>query len=154
MPENTENNNEEIQELIRAKIENLRPKLLDLSRRNPLISTKFSPRSNSHIRVVDELPDALSFFLSDQQRMRFVPLPPLDEDPKDEQTRQFQGAIANARLTDETYLAAVDEIDPYSEKSLEQNRQLERELKDRVREQLGMSRQQRPCTVSLPHHAS
>ena len=110
MPGNTENSNEEIQELIRAKIENLRPRLLDLSRRNPLISTRFSPRSNSHIRVVDELPDALSFFLSDQQTMRFVPLPPLDEDPKDEQTRQFQDALANARLTDETYLAAVDEI--------------------------------------------
>ena len=85
--------------------------------------------------------------------MRFVPLPPLEEDPKDEQTRQFQGAIANARLTDETYLAAVDEIDPYSEKSLEQNRQLERELKDRVREQLGMSLHQRSGDVSLPQHA-
>ena len=111
MPENMGNRNEEIQELIRAKIENLRPKLLDLSRRNPLISTKFSPRSNSHFRVVDELPDALSFFLNDQQSMRFVPLPPLDEDPKDEQTRQFQGAIANARLPDGTVFFFVRDPD-------------------------------------------
>ena len=153
MSENTENVNEEIQELIRAKIENLRLRLLDLSRKNPLISTRFSPRSNSHIRVVDELPDALSFYLGDQQKMRFVPLPPLDEDPKDEKIRQFQDALANARLTDKTYLIAVDEIDPDSENSLEQNRQLERELKDRVREYLGMSPHQRLGDVSLPQHA-
>lgn len=145
--------NDEIQELIRAKIENLRPKLLDLSRRNPLISTRFSPRSNSHIRVVDELPDALSFFLSDQQTMRFVSLPPLDEDPRDEQTRQFQGALANARLTDEIYLAAVDEVDPYRENSLEKNRQLDRELKDRIRELFGMPPHLISGDISLPQHA-
>lgn len=149
----TDAGNEEIQELIRARIENLRPKLLDLSRRNPLISTRFSPRSNSHIRVVDELPDVLSFNLSNEQAMRFVPLPRLEEDPRDEQTREFQGALANARLIDEIYLAAVDEIDPYSENALEQNRQLERELRDRVREFLDMPPRQASTDVSLPQHA-
>lgn len=153
MPDNTANGNEEIQELIRVKIENLRPKLLDLSRRNPLISTRFSPRSNSHIRVVDELPDVLSFYLSEQQRMRFVPLPPLQEDPRDEQSRAFQDALANARLTDEIYLTAVDEIDPSSEASLERNRQLERELRNRVRELLGMPPHQVSGDISLPQHA-
>src|SRR6266404_8246538 len=52
-----ETNVETLEALVRAKIENLRPKLLDLSRRNPLIATKLGPRSNSHIRAVDELPD-------------------------------------------------------------------------------------------------
>jgi hypothetical protein len=153
MSQHTTNGNKEIQELIQARIENLRPKLLDLSRRNPLISTRFSPRSNSHIRVVDELPDVLSFNLGNQQKMRFVPLPPLEEDPRDEQTRNFQNALANARLTDETYIAAVDEIDPFSEKALEQNRQLERELRDRVRETLEMLPRQTKNDVSLPQHA-
>ena len=36
---------EELHELIRARIENLRPKLLDLSRRNPLISTRLTLRN-------------------------------------------------------------------------------------------------------------
>ena len=148
-----EASNEEIQELIRARIESLRPKLLDLSRRNPLISTKFSPRSNSYIRVVDELPDVLWFHLGSGQKMRFMPLPRLEEDPRDEQTTEFQDALANARLTDEAYLVAVDEIDPYSEGALEQNQRLERELRDRVRELLGMPPRQTSTDVSLAQHA-
>jgi hypothetical protein len=51
----------ELAKLVKQKIENLRPKLLDLSRRNPLIATKLGPRSNSRIRAVDELPDILFF---------------------------------------------------------------------------------------------
>ena len=49
----------ELVRLINARIEKLRPKLLDLTRKNPLLSTKFSDRSHSHIRVVDELPQVL-----------------------------------------------------------------------------------------------
>ena len=104
--------------LVRARIENLRPKLLDLSRRNPLIATRFSPRSTSHIRVVDELPDVLWFSISSGQSMRFIPLPRLEEHPRDEQTKDFEDALSNARLTDEIYLAAVDKLDPSSEEAL------------------------------------
>ena len=148
-----EASNKEIQELIRARIENLRPKLLDLTRRNPLISTKFSPRSNSYIRVVDELPDVLWFRLDNEQKMRFLPLPRLEDDPRDEQTTKFQDALANARLTDEAYLVAMDEIDPYGENALEQNQRLERELRDRVRELLELPPRQTSTDVSLSQHA-
>src|SRR5476649_2735023 len=96
---------EGLEDLIRSRIENLRPKLLDLSQRNPLISTRLSPRSNSLIRVVDELPDVIASYLSSEKRMRVISLPPLEEDPRDEQSRAFQDALSNARLTDETYLA-------------------------------------------------
>ncbi len=153
MPENTNNIDEEIQELIRNKIENLRLKLLDLGRRNPLISTKFSPRSNSIFRAVDELPDVISYYLGCQKTMRFIPLPPLDKDPRDEQSREFQGAFANARLTDEIYLSALDEIDSSSDAALDQNYKLERELKDRVRELLNMPPHLVAGDISLPQHA-
>ena len=76
----------EMNTLIHERIEKLRPKLLDLSRRNPLISTSLSPRSSSLIRVVDELPEVLAYHLRNQQAMRFFSLPPLDDDPKDEQS--------------------------------------------------------------------
>ncbi len=145
--------NKEVQELVRARIENLRPKLLDLSRRNPLISTRFSPRSNSYIRVVDELPDVLWFRLENDKGMRFRSLPRLEEDPRDEQTTDFQDAIANARLTDPAYLAAVDQIDPDSETAFEQNQQLERELKDRIRALLNMPARQTKTSISLSQHA-
>jgi len=77
---------DDLVELINARIEGLRPKLLDLSRRNPLISTKFSNRSNTIIRVVDELPDVLFFKLSKAQGMRFLPLPAIGDDLWDEQS--------------------------------------------------------------------
>src|SRR5882757_1461588 len=93
---------EALQDLVRAKIENLRPRLLDLSRRNPLISTRLGPRSNSHLRAVDELPDVVFFELSNGQEMEFAPLPAIEEDPLDERTDAFREALINARLTDES----------------------------------------------------
>jgi len=33
------------------------------------------------------------------QEMRFIPLPALEDDPKDEQTEAFSLALSNARLT-------------------------------------------------------
>ena len=85
--------------------------------------------------------------------MRFVPLPPLEEDPKDERNRAFQDALSNARLTDEIYLAAANEIAPYDEASLEQYRKIERELKHRIREHLGMPPHLTKGDVSLQQHA-
>lgn len=147
--------NEETQKDIRGKIEKLRTKLLDLTHKNPLISTKLlSSRSNSYLHVVDELPDFLLSKLKDEQNMRFMPLPRLDEDPRDEQTIEFQNPLTNARLIDEAYLAGGDKIDPCGEEAPEQVQRLERELKDRVREQLAMP--PRPTSTkndSLIQHA-
>ena len=49
----------DFQKLINNRIEVLRLKLLDFTRRNPLISTKFSDRSNSFLRIVDSVPELL-----------------------------------------------------------------------------------------------
>lgn len=124
--------------LVRTKIENLRPRLLDLSRRNPLISTKLGPRSNSHIRVVDELPDVLFFKLQNGQ-MDLVPLPPIEEDPRDEDNRAFRDALINARLTDADYIASMEAIDRDADDYLDRTRAIERALRDSVRGQLGLA---------------
>ena len=143
----------DLRALILAKIENLRPKLLDLSRHNPLISTRLSSRSNAYIRAVDELPDVLFFGLSHQDKFRFEPLPPLDEDPKDEETDEFQRALAEARFTDEHYERTLGEIDPADENALIKQRAAERALRDRVRELLGMAPHQTRQELSLVQHA-
>ncbi len=128
----------ELQKLVRDKIENLRPKLLDLSRLNPLLSTKLSPRYNSHIRIVDELPDILFYKLNNGQEMRLVPLPEIDGDPRDENTKAFRNALANARLTDDVYLNGLESIERDADDYLDRTRQTERALKDRLRADLGM----------------
>ncbi len=85
--------------------------------------------------------------------MHLIPLPALDEDPRDEQAITFQDALSSARLSDEQYLAAISELDPNADASLDEERRIERELRDRVREMLGMAPRQRKADVSLQQHA-
>ncbi|KTD46064.1 hypothetical protein Lqui_2554 [Legionella quinlivanii] len=144
--------NENRAKLISDRINILRPKLLDLTRRNPLISTKFSERSNSLIRIVDEIPELLLKSLVSCQ-MRIVPLPDLGTDPSDEQTSIFQNSLAGARLNDEIYLSKLDEIDSESDEAPNLLAQTERELKDRLREQLNLPPRQTKNNLSLQQHA-
>ena len=83
-------------ELIDERIEDLRPRLLDLTARNPLISMSLAARSTSHVRIVDELPDVLLHAFTSDQTMEFRPLPSLDEDSKDELTQEFAEAYSSA----------------------------------------------------------
>jgi hypothetical protein len=141
------------EELVRTKIENLRPKLLDLSRRNPLLATKLGPRSNSHIRAVDELPDILLFKLNNGEVMELIPLPEIEEDPRDEQVEIFRDALINARLTDESYATSMEAVYRDADDYLEKTRQIERALKDKVREQLGWAPRVDKAQINLIQHA-
>ena len=139
--------------LVKQKIENLRPKLLDLSRRNPLIATKLGPRSNSHFRVVDELPDILFYKLNNGQELPLKPLPAIDDDPRDERTSAFRDALINARLTDEQYRAEMETVDRDADDYIDRTRQIERALKDRVRQALGLPQRTTGNEINLVHHA-
>ena len=99
----------DVVDLVRDRLEELRKRLLDSSRRNPLININFRPNSLSVMRVVDELPDILRHNLTNGTAMRLVPLPALEEELPDEQTDAFQDALFLARKEDEEYLAAIDE---------------------------------------------
>ena len=144
---------QELIDLVNLKIENIRPRLLDLSRRNPLIATKLNPRSSAHIRVVDELPEVLFYKLNNSQAMRLVPLPDIDDDPRDEETKAFRDTLANARLTDDAYLTELDSIDRDADDYLDHARRVERALKDRIRTQLGMPPRPNRVEINLAQHA-
>ncbi len=134
---------------VKEQIEKLRLRLLDLSRRNPLISTQFRPQSNSHIRVVDELPDVLFSDLRAPEGMRLIPLPGLDDTPKDEETEEFHRALSVARYTDTEYREAIAVLDAQDDRA----RALERDLRDRVRAALSMPPRQTRKDLSLEDHA-
>ncbi|MEZ4536637.1 MAG: DUF4011 domain-containing protein [Cyanobacteriota/Melainabacteria group bacterium] len=144
---------ESLEDLISKRIENLRPKLLDLSKRNPLISTKLNHRSLSYVQVVDELPDVLYQNLSNQKPMRFLSLPGLEDDPKDESSREFQNALSEARLKDSEWINAIEGIDQSDDETFELYQKFERELKDRVRETLNMPPRQTGSNISMKQHA-
>jgi hypothetical protein len=143
----------ELDELVRAKVAGLRPKLLDLTRVNPLISAKLSPRSASLVRIVDELPDVVFYDITSGERLQIVSLPNLETEPADERTREFTDRLANARLTDGDYLAAIDALDDDAKDFPNRAQAIERTLKDRVRASLNLPARPAGDDVNLVQHA-
>ncbi len=128
---------ETIDQFIKDKIEELRMKLLDLTNRNALLNFKHSEKALTHIRIIDELPDFLFHSLLDGQKFTFRPLPEPDDEPHDEKTEEFQTYFDEATLTDEQYLEEINELID-KEDSFDDLAVIERNLKNRVRERLGM----------------
>jgi len=123
--------------VFQQRLAELRRKLLDLSNRNRLISFKHSDRARTHIRVVDELPDVLFARLSNGQRMRFKPLPEPEHEPADEDTEEFLIELEAARATDEIYKQEIQDLSE-EDTSSDTAWRIERALRNRVREKLGM----------------
>jgi very-short-patch-repair endonuclease len=126
--------------LINDRIEAMRRKLQDTSRRNPLINNVLSAKTASFVRIVDEKPQSIfDYLVTNERSMTLVPLPPIDIDPPDENTTEFKNAFLNAQSTDEIYLKAVEQIDfEYDEKALDKQENADRLLKDRLRSLLEM----------------
>lgn len=140
-------------DLIRRRVEHLRPKLLDLGRRNPLISTKLAPRSGSHIRIIDEVFGHIFSKLCNGGELQIIPLPELDEDPRDESSKRFTDALANAQLTDDEYLEALKSLDENAEDFADRARVIERQLRDRLRAALHMPERPQKSDTNLSQHA-
>lgn len=128
-------------------VADLRQKLLDLSKKNPLIAFKHTTRGASHVRIIDERPDLLFETLS-QESMGFEPLPGEDRVPADENTGDFQIAYERARLTDPEFLAATDKIGD-SEEDAARLQQAERQLRARVRHLLGLPPLEQGKTIDV-----
>ena len=131
----------ELKQLVNERIEALRPKLQDTSRRNPLINNVLTSKSASFLRIVDEIPQQILDIISTDKNsgMQLIPLPPTDIDPIDEDNPEFIIALRNAQSTDESYLNEIDKIDfELDEKAYDKEALIERKLKDKVRELLEM----------------
>lgn len=117
-------------------VADLRKKLVDLSKRSPLIAFKHGGRGASHLRIVDERPDLLFDALA-EDAMGFEPLPGEDDTPKDEQTPAFRIAYERARLIDDDFLAATDKLGD-DERDARAWQEAERALRAKVRQQLNL----------------
>ena len=145
-----------LRELVNQRIEALRPRLLDTTRRNPLINNELTGRTNSYISIVDELPQNVIDTLAAGVTMHVAPLPPFDEENfPDERTQEFIRAYENAQQLDSEYNDQVEKIDfDEGTSAFETLANLERELKDRIRDQLDLP--QRPKSThqrDLANHA-
>ena len=152
-PEQAALSDPEVISLVEDKLQELRKRLLDSSRRNPLININFRPNSASVIRVVDELPDILRYNLASGAAMRLAPLPAFEDELPDEQTVRFQETLFLATREDEGYLEAINQLDTSAKDAPEKELMIERALKDRVREKLGLPPRQTKDELSLTKHA-
>ncbi|MCF6159122.1 MAG: DUF4011 domain-containing protein [wastewater metagenome] len=80
-------------------------------------------------------------------------MPPLDDDPKDEESREFQNRLADGRITDEAYKADLEIINQDDSNEPQKVMNAERRLKDRIRAELGMAPRQTKKNLSLVQHA-
>jgi hypothetical protein len=79
----------------------LREKLLDLSRRNPMLSFKLSPRLKRYLQFVNRAPEDIHDRLAyEQASIDIEPLPEPDDLPEDEKTEEFQSALSHAKVSD------------------------------------------------------
>jgi very-short-patch-repair endonuclease len=128
---------EDKHEITKQQIYDLRRRLLDTSKNNPLINFHFSERSRTHVRVVNVLPDSLYTKLKEKV-LTFASLPQVQQVPPDEQTDAFRMALQTARLSDEDYLFKTKALDAEKNPNATGEQQLEQELRNKVRRQLGL----------------
>lgn len=117
-------------------IDELRRRLLDLSLNNQLLNFRPSEKSRRHIRIVDEVPGVIVERLQEGKHLVFSPVEMPDIEPEDETTPGFQDALKAARAEDDEYKRAKSDLGPRPKRKA--INALEREIRDRLREKLGM----------------
>lgn len=122
--------------LVSQYLETLRIRLLDLSGRNRLLNFNFSERSRTQVRLVDKLPNQI--FRKLEEGITIASLPKHSEHPADEDDDTFHLRLETLRDADEQYIAAVASLDE-TDRDSEEFQRIERELRDKVRNELGMT---------------
>ena len=114
------------------KLSALKERLLDLTARNRMINSNFNARTKQHFRIIDEVPQQIYDKLSNSS-MVFNPLLPVEDEPRDENRAVFKEKLRKAQHTDLDYQERLNEL----QGNLEKENKLLRDLKDKVRDELG-----------------
>jgi hypothetical protein len=100
--------NPAIAEMVREGIRKSREKLIDLSMRNGMLNFRHSETSARHVRIIDESLEFLVRVLASGESLAIIPLPPVEQIPRDEDTDTFRAALKAAKEIDPEWLAAED----------------------------------------------
>jgi very-short-patch-repair endonuclease len=135
------------QDFIHQTIRRFQDRLLDLTARNRLLNFKFSERSRTQIRIVNDSPNRIYKRLSEGRRLELRSLPEPDGTPPDEGSEHFQQMLMEMRSTDEEYQNAIATVNG---ENPEQVQAIERQLRDRVRDRLKLPRLLKPSIYPTP----
>jgi very-short-patch-repair endonuclease len=143
--DNTAAPRDDFSTLVRATIEKLRTKLLDLTLSNRLLNFKPSEKSKTHIRIINEIPEILFAKLEAGKELEFTWIEEPDVEPADERTRAFIEEFERAETTDAVYLEQLEKLG--KRPSRRQLSNLQRGLRDRVRLSLGLDPRAKPSVA-------
>jgi hypothetical protein len=124
--------------MVREGVRKAREKLIDPSMRNSMLNFRHSQTSARHIRIVDENLEFLVGALASGKSLDIMPLPPVEQIPRDEDSDAFRAALKAAKEIDLEWLAAEDARRAAGNRRRTKDRVAERALRDRVRAQLEM----------------
>jgi RecA/RadA recombinase len=134
--------------------EQLRLKLLDLSKKNRMLNYRLGARSKRHLQIVDEvLEEIYKKLVEEEGSLRILPLDEPDDIPPEERTEDFIAALEQAKLSDIEYLMKLEALDSLGRDDEITLTRLERELRDKVRSQLGLPPRQKKAEINRAEHA-
>ena len=146
--------NEELQSTTNNSLKELSKKLLDLTRRNRLINFRHTENSKRFVRFIDEIPDITLNKLNEGVTFDIISLPEPDFDPEDEKNENFLRHLDNQKSTDEDYIKKLNKISENDEDlSSKEAILLEREVRDKVRKNLGMPKRKDLNLMSVKEFA-
>ena len=128
----------ELEKNMIKSFEEARKKLLDMTMRNGLLNFKFSQQLSGPIRIVNHSINHIYSYLLQGKELHIKELPEVDNEPKDEKTKKFKEEYERAIASDEIYLSQLKELDDKDVFDPDEIARIQRELKDRIREQLGL----------------
>jgi Protein of unknown function (DUF4011) len=121
---------------LRQLYEDLRLRLLDLTKRNQLLNYGLKARSKRFLQIVGVTLEGAHQRLAEEASVRIASLPDPDDIPSEERTEEFRSALERGRGTDVEYLTALEAIDATGREDEAAMEKLERQLRDRIRTEL------------------
>jgi hypothetical protein len=119
-----------------------------------MLNYKHRAGSKRQIRIVDTgLEATYSVLVQGEKSLSIDPLPEPDDIPEDERTETFLAALGQAKTADLEYLVKLEGLDAVARQDENSLAELERWLRDRVRDLLGLPPRQNRQQLNLNEHA-
>ncbi|MHC2462436.1 DUF4011 domain-containing protein [Bradyrhizobium embrapense] len=132
----------------------LRLKLLDLSKKNRMLNYSLGSRSKRHLQIVDEVIDeTYRKLVKEEVPLRIDPLEEPEDTPSEEKTEEFAAALDHAKVSNLEYLTKLEALESSGRDDESELVRLERELRDRVRETLGLPPRPKKAELNRAEHA-
>jgi len=134
--------------------EQLRLKLLDLSKKNRMLNYSLVAKSKRSLQIIDEvLEEVYKKLVEEEASVRILPLDEPDDIPPEERTEDFISAFQHSKVSDIEYLTKLEVLESQGRDDEIALSKLERELRDKVRSQLGLPPRPKKAEINRAEHA-